>query len=255
MAATHYGNCQICGREHKVSGQSIAKHGYTLAHGWQEGACYGSGGKPIQLSCDLIEGGIAAAQRFIDSARLQIAEPIDAEGFQKRVTKTTTRAGDVRFNVITVRVVVGESGKVEVQDYRGKAERTFYRANTTVAEVQADIAETFAKYLSARIAQTEENIAFMQKIVADWKPSELRPIPAHELEENKVVPVHFAAFKYGVKNAPMCVGSASGAMRSRAAVTTDHEKVNCPRCLKAIAERAERDARKAAERAAQKAGE
>jgi hypothetical protein len=251
MAATHYGNCQICGKEHKVTGQSIAKHGYTVAHGWQEGACFGSGGAPIQISCGLIEGGIKAAQKFIDSARLQIAAPIDEEGFQKRVTKTTTRSGDVRFNLIAVRVVVAESGKVEVQDYRGKVERTFYRPSDTVADVQADIAETFAKYMNARIAQCEENIAFMKKIVANWKPSELRPIPAHELEENKVVPVHFAAFKYGVKNAPTCVGSASAAMRSRAAVTTDREKVNCPRCLKALAERDARDARKAAERAAQ----
>jgi hypothetical protein len=254
MAATHYGNCQICGREHKVSGQSIATHGYTLAHGWQEGACYGSGGKPIQLSCDLIEGGIAAAQKYIERSRAQIAAPFDADGFQKRVTKTTTRSGDVKFSVIDVRVVLTEAGKVEVQDYRGKAERTFYRSNMTVAEVQADIVASMEKYLTSGIQHSEENIRYMRQIVANWKPTELRPIPAHELAENKVVPVHFAAFKYGVKNAPMCVGSASGAMRSRAAVTTDREKVNCPRCLKALAEREARDARKAAERAAQ-AGE
>jgi hypothetical protein len=255
MAATHYGNCQICGKEHKVSGQTIAKHGFTLAHGWQEGACYGSGGRPIQVSCDLIEGGIRAAHAFIEGARMDMAAPIDKDGFQKRIEREHTRSGDVRMKVESVRVVIGESGKPEVQDWRGKRVRTFYRPSETVAEIQADIAADMAKYLEARIAQSLENIEYMKKIVATWKPSEMREIPAHERAENKVAPVHLSAFMYGVKNAPLCAGSASGALRSRAGVTTDRTKVTCERCLKRLAEKDERDARKAAQRAAQQAGE
>jgi hypothetical protein len=251
MAATHYGNCQICGNEHKVTGQSIAKHGFTLAHGWQEGPCFGSHGKPIQLSCDLIEGGIRAAQAFIERARADIANPINAEGFQKRVTKEHTRAGEVRFSVSEVRVVIGESGKPEVQDWRGKRVRTFYRPSDTVADIQADIAEDMLKYLNARIAMSLESIEHMRKIVATWKPSELRVIPEHERAGGKVETVHFSAFMYGVKNAPLCAGSASGALRSRAGVTTDRAKVTCERCLKRLAEKDERAARKAAQQAGQ----
>lgn len=48
QAATHRGNCQICGHQQHVMGAVLAKHGYTVTFGFFSGTCYGSGQKPIQ---------------------------------------------------------------------------------------------------------------------------------------------------------------------------------------------------------------
>jgi len=228
MAATHFGNCQICGREHKVTGVHISKHGYTVRNGWQQGACYGSEGKPIQLSCDLIEGAVAAAHGYIFQARAEIAalavSPLDDEGKIVLVQHVTLRNGS-RIDIARVTVEMSDKG-FPVAMNRGTVARKWDK-RTTVEQALAEVASNRVSYLTHTIDEANESIAMMEKTLANWKPSELRPIPDSEL--NKVPLVHFSANIYGVKNAPRCAGSAMGAMRSRAPVTTEREKVTCPR--------------------------
>lgn len=52
MKATNYGTCQICESTQKTDARTnrVAKHGYTLAWGWQSGACLGSGHLPLEVS-------------------------------------------------------------------------------------------------------------------------------------------------------------------------------------------------------------
>jgi len=44
------GNCQCCGRQQAVVGKWMAKHGYTVEHGWFQGACSGESSEPMQVS-------------------------------------------------------------------------------------------------------------------------------------------------------------------------------------------------------------
>ena len=53
MAATHKGNCQICGKQFKVNGDRVSKHGYKVDHGMHLGQCPGAEHKAIQVDCDI----------------------------------------------------------------------------------------------------------------------------------------------------------------------------------------------------------
>jgi hypothetical protein len=44
------GNCQCCGRQQAVKNGVMAKHGYTVEHGWFNGVCSGERYAPIQVS-------------------------------------------------------------------------------------------------------------------------------------------------------------------------------------------------------------
>ena len=53
-AATHEGSCQICGRQQKLPGNVLSKHGYTTRWGFFSGVCPGASYEPFEVSCDLI---------------------------------------------------------------------------------------------------------------------------------------------------------------------------------------------------------
>lgn len=44
------GTCACCGNNVKLSDGKIVNHGFTIRHGWQEGACHGVGCDPIEVS-------------------------------------------------------------------------------------------------------------------------------------------------------------------------------------------------------------
>lgn len=53
------GNCQCCGRQQAVVGRWMAKHGYTVEHGWFQGACSGESSEPMQKSRTRTDGIVA----------------------------------------------------------------------------------------------------------------------------------------------------------------------------------------------------
>jgi hypothetical protein len=44
------GNCQCCGRQQAVVGNTMSKHGYTIHYGWFNGVCSGERHAPMQVS-------------------------------------------------------------------------------------------------------------------------------------------------------------------------------------------------------------
>jgi len=57
--ATHWGTCQICGKQHKADRKTnrVASHGYVMPWKWggQYGHCEGSKHLPLELSCKAVE--------------------------------------------------------------------------------------------------------------------------------------------------------------------------------------------------------
>lgn len=251
MAAEFFGNCQICGREHKASAAAIAKHGYTIRSGWQEGACYGSGGKPIQISCDLIQGAMDAANRYVEQANSEIAQlaanPLFDGGTVKMLVRTATRTGET-YRIERATVELSSEGEPVARDAKGKALKSwpFYTGIKTVEAAAEELANMRIGYLTKTIDQSEENIVYLAERLKNWKPTELRPISA--ADKAAIAPkVHFAAKKYGY-NATACASSAMGAQRMAGANTTaNREEVTCAACLKAIKEADELPAKRAAE--------
>lgn len=251
MAATHNGHCQICGRQHKVTGSRIAKHGYTIRHGWQEGACYGSGGKPFEISCDLIEGAIVAAKRYIENtgtliARLQV-EPLDEDG---KTGAFLTKEGLTTYHIVTIHM--NDQNKVELRGgYGDRVLKTYpntgYNAVKTVEEVARKLADTRIKYLTGTIGQSEESIAYLEERKKGWKPAELQPV-TDEDKAKSAPKLHFEATRWDY-NTTACSHSAQAASTNRSRIKTkDLAKVTCTACLRSIKEAAEAPARRRAAR-------
>jgi hypothetical protein len=74
MKATHYGECQVCGRRQKLPGGMLSKHGYTVQWGFFNGVCWGERNKPFEQDKGLIEGAIKRAQAEIVNAEIKAKE-------------------------------------------------------------------------------------------------------------------------------------------------------------------------------------
>jgi hypothetical protein len=64
--ATQNGTCQACGRQHAFDGFAIAKHGYTLEHGFFQGQCPGSDHPPLERNDDLMRGIVASLREIAE---------------------------------------------------------------------------------------------------------------------------------------------------------------------------------------------
>jgi hypothetical protein len=237
MAAEYFGTCQICGREQKAHPHAIAKHGYTIRNGWQEGACYGSGGKPYEVSCDLIEGAIEKAKDYIARTEEEIASlkknPLDENGKCTMLRREQTRNGQLVYPA-DVTVVMGEAGTPKAIANDGKTVKTwpYYGDVKTVDAAVKELAKEWTKVLRGYIRQAQQSLDYMAERLKNWKPAELRPVtPADRAATGPKV--HFAAIKFGRKTG-VCVASASGA-QSYKITTDDRSKVTCAACLKELA--------------------
>jgi hypothetical protein len=238
MAADFFGNCQICGREQKSHENAIAKHGYTIQHGWQSGQCYGSHKPPYQVSCDAIAGAIAGAKAFIESTNADIwklaQSPLDENGYiLAYVTVAKDRGISTKgWRKVAVElesrgaVLRGEPGYSGVRESLG----TFSR--TTKEELIAQLAKQRIAYLQHAIDQTEKDIPYMEKRVADWKPMPMRPVSDAD-RAAKQIKVHMAVRRWN-QNTSICVASAQGASAYKQ-TTTDRALVTCAACLKELA--------------------
>ena len=61
------GNCQLCGHQQATTGFAMAKHGYTVEHGWFAGVCHGEQHAPLQKDRSV-------ADRVIAQVRAEAAE-------------------------------------------------------------------------------------------------------------------------------------------------------------------------------------
>ena len=73
-AATHFGECQYCGRQQKLPGGVLADHGYSLVWGWRNGTCPGSRQKPFETHTDFLKQSIEDAKKQIEAHKKKIAE-------------------------------------------------------------------------------------------------------------------------------------------------------------------------------------
>lgn len=236
MAAEFFGNCQICDREHKSSSSAIAKHGYTIRSGWQEGACFGSGGKPVQVSCDLIEGALEAAREYVERTEVEIKRlaenPLYDRGTVSMVIRTATRTGDV-YRVERVTLEIGEKGLPVAKDSSRKTIKTWptYSGIKTVEAAAKQLADLRISFLKKTIDDAKSHIVYLVDRLACWKPCTLRPVSAAEKEANSPK-LHFAAMKFG-RETGLCAMSARSSQTWRQ-TTSDRTRVTCLACLKQL---------------------
>lgn len=189
MRSTHRGHCQACGRLQMLPGGRLAKHGYTVAHGFFAGTCTGSAHLPFEQSCALVETFIANAQRELTSL----------EAYQTKLRAPATDATCV------VRVYSKESRQYfwtrveirsETKQYSDFEVTRYFHGDAPLANRGNDLGDSF-KYASALDVASDLNaiyaawldheadslrryIAWQQERVATWKPADVLPIDAKD---------------------------------------------------------------------------
>lgn len=183
-AATHYGTCQACGHLQKLPEGRIAKHGYTVEHGFFDGECFGSGHLPLQISCDLVKESIPRAEMQIETISKRVAKlRVPATEPKGWVMKTIYHGRKQMSMPVEVDIQVGPDGRpfyvYEEPYYRAKrrvdAIQLSYQIKTDL-DMANHLNGGFATRLERQIPAIREYIAGQKQIVENWKPTELIPV-------------------------------------------------------------------------------
>jgi hypothetical protein len=83
---THRGHCQVCGAQQAVDNETgkLAKHGYTVEHGFFEGECPGSHNLPLEHDHTMTDNIIDDLTRQADRIEQQIADGLTTIPYRYR---------------------------------------------------------------------------------------------------------------------------------------------------------------------------
>ena len=142
---THRGHCQVCGNAQAVNKETgmLAKHGYTVEHGFFEGECPGSHNLPIEHDHTMTDDIIGDLTRQADRIQKQIDNGI------KMVTHRYTERGTrvekmVKLTEDNIESVYADLGKfytsrswadaVEMYEWKLKRQIIFLRGHCEMLE-------------------------------------------------------------------------------------------------------------------------
>lgn len=208
MKATHSGTCQICGSFQKLPSNKLSLHGYTVQWGFFSGTCTGSKALPFEVSIALIEGAIARAKVMLAETRKESADLKSGvkkfDGSKAYVhayfsPKSRRDKGGYRW-IVTEIELVKHTYESSVKGEEGFYYKAFYKTTEEARAHELNLGGTFeenhisdeaamlaalqvrqnAGYakseLDARASQLAQYIKWQEERIADWKPSELKPV-------------------------------------------------------------------------------
>jgi len=149
------GICQLCGREQAVrdSGK-LSHHGYTIQHGWFQGACPGSSYEPIQFST-------AETQRWIKTIEGEIP------GLEKQLKDF--ESGKLRTKMVPtgrrIREKFAAKSTLEMVSWDDGAD---HMRKTAIANVTNEIRN--------RIRDGKSTIKFLNDLMTQYHGKELKHI-------------------------------------------------------------------------------
>lgn len=135
---THRGHCQVCGSQQAVDNKTgmLAKHGYTVEHGFFEGECPGSHNLPLEHDHTMTDNIIGDLTRQAERIEQRIADGIKMVTY--RYTERDTRIEKmVKLTEDNIESVYADLGKfysamswddaVEMYEWKLKRQVEFLR--------------------------------------------------------------------------------------------------------------------------------
>lgn len=193
-AATHMGTCQLCGREQKLPGGRLSKHGYTVQWSMFLGTCPGADGLPFEQSVDLIEAAIARAQA-IAAALITSAVALEADiepdyvwVHQYRAPTWQNRKGGYEWRKLAaeeIQVEPRETGEYTLYSPtyngpNGRRERVLggagFTRNLHAAYHEQNVRRATA--FRSEAADYEQYVQWQRNRIANWQPKDLKPVMA-----------------------------------------------------------------------------
>jgi hypothetical protein len=198
--ATHFGECQGCGRVQKLPGGALSLHGYTVDWGFFQGTCGGAKHLPYELSCEYVKECIVSATASYEASmarvahlRREITVPIVdcvtiRTGYDRNkcrpITKTLYNvpiyaveqkgSGDYTWIKVFVDYVEGEETKTYELTGNG-GPLNYLHPKTALAGAQA-LNEASAKMVEAHAQHVLTYIRWQEERVAKWELRPLRPV-------------------------------------------------------------------------------
>jgi len=185
--ATHKGICQVCGRQQRLPGDFVSKHGYTVEWGWFNGVCPGSDELPFEKSKDLIDKAIEDVKQNIVALQEEI-ETVTADGFTDFVwvhhygqLKMSHKSGYTWMKVQPVKELRREGSKYTawyyyVEGSEKRKELQMYGQGDELTDVCRTFNERYANTLRKRIKGGHEYITWQEARIKDWKETDCEPI-------------------------------------------------------------------------------
>jgi len=112
---THRAHCQVCGAQQAVNNETgmLAKHGYTVEHGFFEGECPGSHNLPIEVDHTMTDNIIDDLSRQADRIEAQIAVGIKMVTYRYEVIEGGQRVKKMtKLTEDNIESVFAELGKI-----------------------------------------------------------------------------------------------------------------------------------------------
>lgn len=172
--ATHVGTCQWCGREQKLPGGVLAKHGYTTRWGFFQGVCRGSDHDPFEQSCELVKSSIEWAKVELAS-KLKFAELLenctDADRFWYFDYREQRNGAWVLKDI-----KVDDAGRFYISDRWNHKHYAFEYSCSTALEWAQMMNRSRASKVRQEAKRIEEYISYQQERVNTWEPKEVKKI-------------------------------------------------------------------------------
>jgi hypothetical protein len=176
--ATHFGTCQICGSEQKLPEGVLSLHGYTTRWGFFSGVCSGARHLPFEKSTDLILGAIAYQESAVipdleaQAARLHAGElREDGKTFKHHYNRRTATSS---WGLVEIKAT-DKPGLFEIDGDRFWA--SFHGTGlNTVDDLRRHFGRNYADHLLGKCGQIRQWVKWQRERLANWQPTELKPI-------------------------------------------------------------------------------
>jgi len=193
-AATHYGTCQVCGRQHMLPAGVLAKHGYVVKHrgqgGYFAGVCNGAGYLPYQQAHDALDAEIERATAYAAAIPAEIARLAACTDTTISLTFRNSNVWDSREWPVTGEVVLTGAefymDRFGLKDAAGKVWKIRNNEHrlTTVEHFVRHHWDGRAENCRRELAAMTDYIAHQRQRRADWKPDQ--PLtPRHRRSERQ----------------------------------------------------------------------
>lgn len=91
------GNCQCCGRDHAVVGNTMSKHGYTVEQGWFQGVCNGEVYQPLQNDRSQTDRIIASVRAEVEELKIKVQKLESGEIHPLEIRRCSRRRDESEF--------------------------------------------------------------------------------------------------------------------------------------------------------------
>ena len=161
------GNCQLCGHQQATTGFAMAKHGYTVEHGWFAGVCHGEQHAPLQKDRSVADNVIAQ---------------IRAEAAELVIKADKVKAGEISPKVVIKTDIYGKKFEIPFADARSWDQESARQGMEWALRNRALAGRQFADHLE-RCA----DLYYCTDLVEVVKPTKPTPILVGDVKGNRTV--------------------------------------------------------------------